>query len=348
MSEETGYAARQTQRPTMRDVASLAGVGIKTVSRVVNGERHVSAATAMKVETAAAELGYEINQIAGNLRRSGQRTMTIGAIVGNIANPFSAEILGGMEEVLAGYGYAVLSTSHEDDGTREQRLVRDFLRRRVDGIVLSAVASSQSYLRSELDRGYPFVFVDRRPTDVTADAVVGDNEGGAYRATQHLIDHGHRKIAMLCDAMEIETARLRLSGYERALAEHGIALRSEYVHRDVTSIEQARVSVASLLALPDPPTALFTAQNLITIGAIRTLRERGLAHSVALVSFDDIPLGDMLSPAVTVVTQHPGDIGRVAAERLLKRLNGSHADAQVVVRPTPLIVRGSGEIPPST
>jgi LacI family transcriptional regulator len=124
-------------------------------------------------------------------------------------------------------------------------------------------------------------------------------------------------------------------------------LRPEYVVRDVTSIEQARVSVTRLLALPDPPTALFTAQNLITVGAIRALRELGLEHRVALVSFDDIPLVDMLSPAVTVVTQHPGDIGRVAAERLVERLSGSRADAQTIVRPTPLIVRGSGEIPPS-
>lgn len=347
MSEESGAEMMHPQRPTMRDVAALAGVGIKTVSRVVNGEPHVSAHTTTKVEAAAAELGYQINQIAGNLRRSGQRTMTIGAIVGNIANPFSAEILGGMEEVLAGCGYAVLSTSHDDDGSREQRLVGDFLRRRVDGIVLSPVASSQAYLRSELDRGYPIIFVDRTPTDLSADAVVGDNAGGAERATRHLIDHGHRRIAVLCDSSEIETARLRLAGYERALAEGGIDLRAEYVVRDVTSIEQARGSVARLLALPDPPTALFTAQNLITIGAIRALREMGLEHRVALVSFDDIPLGDMLSPAVTVVTQHPGDIGRVAAERLVERLNGSRADVQTIVRPTPLIVRGSGEIPPS-
>ncbi|NTV38586.1 MAG: LacI family transcriptional regulator [Demequinaceae bacterium] len=330
----------------MRDVAALAGVGIKTVSRVVNGEPHVSERTATRVEAAAAELGYEINQIAGNLRRSGQRTMTIGAIVGHIANPFSAEILGGMEEVLADRGYAVLSTSHDDDANREQRLVRDFLRRRVDGIVVSAVAGSQAYLAAELDRGYPIVFVDRTPTDVSADAVVGDNEGGAHRATQHLVDHGHRRIAVLCDATGIETARLRMAGHERALAANGIALRPEYVVRDVTSIEQARECVARLLALPEPPTALFAAQNLITIGAIRALRELGLEHAVALVSFDDIPLVDMLSPAVTVVTQHPGDIGRVAARRLLARLEGLRAPAEIIVRPTPLIIRGSGEIPP--
>jgi len=329
----------------MNDVAALAGVGMKTVSRVVNGERYVSAAMAERVDKAARELGYEINQVAGNLRRSDQRTATIGAIMAQIANPFSAEILAGIEHILSDHGYAVFSASLNDDPDREYNLYREFLRRRVDGMIITPIASDQTYLTPELERNLPVVFVDRIPHGVSADAVVGDNLGGAARATRHLIAAGHRRIAFLGDRETLWTAQQRHRGYREELERAGISYDERYVVHDVRSPEQGRAQVTRLLAQPEPPTALFAAQNLITIGALHALRDSRLTDRVAVVSFDDMPLADLLSPGLTVVTQHPFEIGVRAGERLLARLQGDRGDAQTVTVATPLISRGSGEIP---
>lgn len=339
-------AALPRHRPTIRQVAALAGVGIKTVSRVINGEPNVSEATTARVLDAVRTLRYEPDIHAGNLRRSDRKTHTIGLLVGNVANPFSGLLHRAIEDAAAARGTAVIASSLDDDPQRERGAVGALLRRRVDGLILTTIDKSQSYLGAEQERGTALVFVDREPNGISADSIVSDNAPGASTATAHLIAHGHRRIAFLGDRREIRTARERKRGFLEELGRAGIPAEDAYMFDDLNDETVAREAVFRMLAGPQPPTALFSSQNLLTIGAIRALRERGLHHDVALVGFDDIALADLLEPGVTVIAQDPTRIGELAAQRLFARLDGDRAPEQVYTVPTRLIVRGSGEIAP--
>jgi LacI family transcriptional regulator len=222
--------------------------------------------------------------------------------------------------------------------------VREFLRRRVDGLILTTISEEQTYLLPELSRGLPIVFVDREPCGVAADAVVGDNVGGAREATAHLIARGHRRIACLADRDTLTTAKHRVEGYREALEEAGLEFDPSLVTMNLTSPDEARSAVAAVLAIENPPTAIFAAQNLITIGGIHALRDAGLQHTVALMSFDDIALADALDPGISCVTQDPRSMGALAGRKLLARLAGDESAPSTTISPTTLIARGSGEI----
>lgn len=330
----------------MRDVAALAGVGIKTVSRVINDEPNVAPAMAARVLAAVRQLDYQPDLNAGNLRRAGRKTRTLGLIVGSVANPFSASIHRGVEDTAAERGVAVFASSLDDDVTREERIVGEMLRRRVDGLILMTVRKNQAELATEQRRGTVLVFVDRQPEGIEADVVVTNNAEAAGQAAAHLLGVGHRRLAYLGDRRELWTAQERRRGFLEQLGSVGVATSGVPVVEDLHDEESARVTVLELLSRPDRPTALFTSQNLTTIGAVRALRELGLQHEVALVGFDDVSLGDMIEPGITVMAQHPYEMGRAAAERAFARLEGVAGPPTTTVLPSTLIVRGSGEIPP--
>ena len=330
----------------MRHVAALAGVGIKTVSRVINNEPNVSDATIARVMDAAQRLNYLPNLHAGNLRRTDKKTQTLGLLVGSVANPFAGALHRAVEDAARERGTAVFASSLDDDPQRERGMVEAFLRRRVDGLILTTITKSQGYLIPEQERGTPLVFVDREPVGIEGDVVVSDNAVGAGTATRHLIEHGHRRIAYLGDRHDIHTAVERKRGFLEQMGAAGIATSSIPIIEDLHDEQSARLALLSLFAGEDPPTAIFSSQNLVTIGAIRGLRELGRHTTTALVGFDDFVLADMLEPAITVVAQNPARIGALAAERVFARLDGDQAPEQTYVVPTQLIIRGSGEIRP--
>lgn len=334
-------------RPTMRHVAALAGVGIKTVSRVMNDEPGVSEATRRRVLGASQQLHYQLDMAAGSLRRAGRKTLSIGLLLPSVANPFSSEIHRALEDTLAERGIAVFAASLDDDPEREKALVAAFLGRRVDGMVLTPIARSQAYVIPEHSRDMPLVFIDREPVGIEADAVVTDNAAGAARAAAHLLKHGHTKLAYLGDRPDIQTARERRRGFMEELGRAGVATASVPLRDGLHDEESARLAAHELLAAENPPTAIFSSQNLVTFGVMRALKERGESHRVALVGFDDFTLADMVEPGITVIAQHPERIGKLAAERLLARIDGDVAAPQTYVVPSELIERGSGELPPS-
>lgn len=336
-------------RPTLRDVAALAGVGFKTVSRVVNGEPGVSPETQRRVERAVAALGYQPNLTASNLRRSGGKTATVGLMLEDVANPFSAAVHRAISDVAVARGVAVLAASLDEDPDREVSMAQAFIRRRVDGLVVAPTGPDQSYLLKDVQAGLAVVFIDRPPAFLDADAVVATNRAGSRDATEHLLAAGHRRIAFLGDLQTIVTATERFAGYQDALERAGVPLDATLVRPDLHTRAAAEDAVSALLAAdPDArPTAIFAGQNLITIGAIRALRAAGLERRVALVGFDDVELGDLLSPGLTVVAQDPVAIGAAAAELLFARLDGARGATRRVEVPTRLIPRGSGEIRPA-
>ncbi len=334
-------------RPTMRDVAARAGVSFKTVSRVVNDEAGVSDALRARVQAAAAELNYRHNLAASNLRRSAPRTATVGALLQDLSNSFSAGLLRGLENRLRERGIALLAASLDEEPERERGLVADLVSRRVDGLVLMPASSSQEYLASERAAGMPMVFVDRRPTGVSADSVTVDNRGGARFATEHLVRQGHRRIAVLGDLSRLDTAAARLAGFREVATASGLIGVDELVQLDLRSGDAAEEALRRMMALPDPPTAIFAGRNQLTIGAVRTLRGLGLTHRVALVGFDDFPLADVLDPPLTVVRQDVARLGSEVARLLFDRLDGATGSPVHVVLEPVLITRGSGEIAPS-
>jgi LacI family transcriptional regulator len=331
-------------RPTMREVAALAGVAIKTVSRVVNGVPTVDPLIATRVRKAADQLGYRPNLTASSLRRGDGRTATIGMLVENAANPFSAALTRTVENMAREQGVLVLVGSLDEDPTRERELARALIDRRVDGLVIVPAGRDHSYLISEQRSGTCMVFVDRTPSLLDADAVISENRQGAVTAVNHLLKAGHRRIAYLGDRASISTAAQRFDGYRHALELAHIGFDDEIVRHTGASEEGAIAATEHVLALPDPPTALFTSQNLVTIGAVRTLRALGLQRTVAHVGFDDFPLADILSPGVSVIAQDIEQLGKTAAEILFSRLDGDQSPIRTVTVPTRLIERGSGEI----
>ncbi len=349
MSEHTLVGASTSDaprgRPTMRDVAALAGVSLKTVSRVINGETTVAAELADRVHRAAAALDYRPDLAARNLRSSDRRTRTIGVLLENVANPFSSAVHRAVEDMARDRGVAVFAGSIDENPSRERELATALIARRVDGLIIVPSGDDQSYLASDQRAGLSLVFVDRPPQLLRADAVLCDNAGGARAAVEHLLAGGHRRIAFLGDLAGIATVGARLSGYTAALAAAGVAVDPELVRLDIHGNDTAATEIRALIDGP-APTAVFTTQNLITIGAVRALRALGLERTIALVGFDDFLLADLLQPAVTVVAQDPAAIGRAACELLFARMEGSTEPVGERIIPTTLIPRGSGEIAP--
>jgi LacI family transcriptional regulator len=243
-------------------------------------------------------------------------------------------------------GVLVLAGSSDEDEERERKLVSTFASRRVDGLIIQPSSHDHSYLLVERRAGTAIVFVDRPPAFFDADTVLTDNAAGVRRGVRHLIAHGHRRIGYLGDMHTIATATDRHRGYVDELANQKVELDERLVRLDLRGIEKSEAAATELLKLSQPPTALFTGQNLITIGAFRALRRMDLHRRVALIGFDDILLADLLEPGITVIAQDPTAIGRAAAQVLFRRLDGDRAPSEHQIVLTRLIARGSGEITP--
>jgi LacI family transcriptional regulator len=342
----TPSAPIRRPRATIRDVAALADVGIKTVSRVINNEANVSPQMQERVQRAINALNFKPHQGAGALRRGDRKTLTLGLLIDAVDNPFSASINRAVESVASTRHTAVFAASFNDDPDRERELVDAFTRRRVDGLILTTITSDHGYLQTEREQGMPIVFVDRPPVGLAVDAVLSNNYEAAYQATRHLMAHGHRRIAHLGDELTISTARERQRGFTDAMTGAGLNSQAAQHSQSLQGESEAYAAVQRLMRVPEPPTALFTSQNLITIGAVRALHRLGRQHDVALIGFDDLALADTLSPGLTVMAQDPTQMGTIAAEHLFARLDGDRSPAATVVVPARLIVRGSGEITP--
>jgi LacI family transcriptional regulator len=329
---------------TMRDVAALAGVSVTTVSRVVNGQPSVSPMREELVRAAIERLGYRRQPVASGVGREGWRSHSIGLLVEDVSDAFSSRLHRSVEKVAHERGVIALALSCDDDPLREQEALAAFLARRVDGVIAMPALGDHSHLRAEHEAGIPIVAVDRVPAFPGIDVVTVDNEAGARRGVEHLLAHGHRRIGFLGDLPTITTADQRYAGYRAALRGAGIPPDPALIVRGVRGTEQATAAATGLLRSHGRPTALFSAQNSITIGTIEALRALGRHHEVAVVGFDDFFLADLLDPGITVVAQDPAELGRLAARRLFARIDGDSSPPHRDVVRTRLIVRGSGEL----
>ena len=329
----------------MNDVARHAGVGLKTVSRVVNGEPRVSPAMVQKVLAAIDELGFRPHEGARVLRRG--RTACVGLVLGDVADPFYSVLTRAVERAARAHGHLLFTASSEEDADQERQLVLALCAGRVDGVIVVPTGRDHSYLEPDVAAGISVVFVDRPVQGIDADAVLSANADGARAGVEHLIRHGHRRIAHLGDAETIFTAAERERGYRSALAAAGLPYDPALVAMGRADPEFVRAGLDRMLGGPDPATAVFTGNNRATVAVLRELAARA-DRRTALVGFDDFELADLLDPGVTVVAQDAAILGRSAADLLFQRLGGDRSPARTVQIPTRLVPRGSGEIPPIT
>ncbi|MFG2893379.1 LacI family DNA-binding transcriptional regulator [Streptomyces sp. NPDC048248] len=337
-----GTSRRYGTRPTMKDVAARAGVGLKTVSRVVNGEPGVTPDTERRVQEAITSLGFRRNDSARILRKG--RTASIGLVLEDLADPFYGPLSRAVEEVARSHGALLINGSSAEDPAREQELALALCARRVDGLVVIPAGDDHRYLEPEIAAGIATVFVDRPAGKIDADVVLSDSFGGAQDAVAHLIAHGHRRIGFIGDQPRIHTARERLRGYRTAMAAAGLPVDDSWVSLGPTAPERVRGAATAMLDSPEPVTALFAGNNRVTVTVVRVLGVR--PHQVALVGFDDFELADLVQPAITVVAQDAARLGRTAAQLLFRRLEGVDDPPRRVDIPTRLIARGSGELRP--
>ncbi|MFC0543927.1 LacI family DNA-binding transcriptional regulator [Kutzneria chonburiensis] len=325
----------------MSDVARLAGVSIKTVSRVVNDEPGVHPATAERVLAAIDQLGFRRNLGARNLRR-GSSTGTIGMVLEDVGNPFYSGITRAVEEVARQYGRQVLTGSSDEDPSRERELALEFCARRVDGMLVVPAGMQHGYLVPEMRAGMPVVFLDRPAGDVVADTVLVDNIGGTVLAVRHLAAHGHNRIAFLGDAPDIFTANERLRGFREGCVRAGIRYDEDLVAMGPHDERGIAEVLRRIGEHRQPATAVVAGNNRITVHLLRVLA--GRANRPALVGFDDFELADLLDPPVTVIAHDASAIGKAAAELLFSRLDGDTSPPRRVVLPVRLVPRGSGEM----
>jgi LacI family transcriptional regulator len=320
----------------MRDVAARAGVGVGTVSRVVNKNARVSAETRARVEQAIADTGFHRNEVARMLR-PGQASATIGLIVDDLENPFSSAVANGAMEVTTGRDHVLLIGSTQRDVEAEHDLVREFVRRQVDGLL---IVSSD---RRPLDRAtgigeLPVVYVDRAPTGGRHDRVLLDNHSGVKSVLNLLLDAGHERIAYLGGSPHAMTGAARLRSYRQVLAQRGIEPDPALISMHNYSTDAAREATVALLTGDHPPTAIFSDNNRMTLGVLQAMTVLGT--TVALAGFDDLELADLLPFEVDLVVYSPSDLGRQGAEQLFRRIDGDPGPIRTIRVPTRLDRRG--------
>lgn len=271
--------------------------------------------------------------------------MDIGLLLGDLTNPFFASIASAVIAVARSWGYRIVLSSADEDPEAEVAAIESLLGRQVAGLLLVPGAGDYSRLTTDVDRGTPVVFVDRPGGGLEADEVVIDNAAGARMAVRHLVAHGHERIGIVVAPSRWVTAE-RLRGYREAMEnELGAVDESLITILGHGSVVDAEDAARALLALPDPPTAIFATTGFMTQGLLRAL---GPAHDLAIVGFDDFPLTDLLAVPITVVAGDPAELGTVAAQVLFDRISGSRDQpSRRIVQPH-LIVRSSGELPPRT
>ena len=325
--------------PTISDVADKAGVSVSTVSRHLRGDR-VRAAD--RIDRAIFRLRYRPSPAAQSLKSG--KTGAVALVVPDVANPFFAAVVRGAESITAQGGHTIFLANTDESDERETEVIEDLLSR-VDGMLLAPASENNPNPRRLANAGLPTVLVDREvPSTGCFDAVLIDNFGGARAAVEHLRSCGHERIATVAGSMESTPGRLRLEGYRAVMAEQGVEPPPEFVQLGGFMEHGGYQGMMRLLALPDPPTAVFVANNLMTIGALRAIKHIGvrIPDDLSIIGFDDHPFSEIIDPPLTVIDRPMEQQGALAMRMLLSRMDdGAPRTAKRVVLDTRLIERES-------
>lgn len=331
---------------TIKDVAALAGISYTTVSHVLNKTRPVSEPVRLKVEAAIAELDYVPSAVARSLKA--RSTATIGLLVPSSVNPYFAELARGIEDACERNGYCVILCNSDDNPQKQRSYLRVLLEKRIDGLIVASVGEDRDLLDSLSNVRTPMVVVDRALEGVDADLVRIDHEQGAYLATRHLLELGHRDIATIGGPADTGVSQLRLAGFRRAMAEAGAPIAPGHVlHSDFTS--PGGHAAAARLLDGERPTAIFAGNDMIGFGVLRAAAERNIdvPGELSVIGFDDIELSRYVYPALTTVGQSIRELGESAAGLLLSRIAKPCRDnaEQRIVAPRIVLRESTGPRP---
>lgn len=330
---------------TIVEVAKRAGVSIATVSNVIRGTRRVSPKLTERVQAAIRELNYSPNEIARSLKV--RQTRMLGMVLPDITNPFFPEIIRGAEDTAFERGYFLVTANTNEQIGRERRIVAALRSYRVDGMLLaSASGKDTSHLKSTMDAGVALVCLDRTVPGVKTDAVLLDNVRGARECVRHMIQRGHRRIAIITGALNLQTGRERLRGYEDALREADISIDQHLVLQGNFRFDSGYRLGKHIVKQAPRPTAVFVSNGVMTVGLLKAFEELNIScpGDMALATFDDLALDSPFHPHLTTVVQPSYEMGARAATILMDRIEGRLTKEPSIVRVSPtLILRESTE-----
>ncbi len=328
---------------SMNDIARSAGVSIATVSRVLNNNGNVNEATRARVQKAIKDLKYQPSRVAKRLRSKSLTSHMLGVLIPDIQNPFYVDVLRGIEETAYKRNYAIIMCNYGQDEKKEKLYLEILRSEAIDGLIAAPARQDDPLLKKMVNEGLPVVCVDRGLEGMDVDIVVVDNREGAFKAVQFLIDSGYKRIAHISGLPSIPTSRQRELGYKDALEQNGLPVDESLVKHGDSKYESGLKLCRELLNLPDPPDAIFTGNNLITLGALETIHTKGLRipKDIAIIGFDDMIWSNSLSPPLSAVRQPAWEIGKRAGELLIQRIEEPGRTCIQMILKTELMKRSS-------
>ena len=332
--------------PTLKDVAEKAGVSITTVSHVINKTRFVSEELSKQVEDAIEELGYQPRPLRQRLWKG--KSYTIAVLLPDPGNPFFQMVVRGIEEHAQRHNYSLMCCNTDEDAAREEFFVSLMQQRPIDGFIIAPTVRGEKNLRSLIKEKVPLTVIDRQMQSSPIDQVFSDNEEGGYQATDYLLRLGHKRIGLLAGIRGLTTIEHRLNGYRKAFQDHGIKVDERLIVEGRSKNEDGYAATKQLIGNKSI-TAIFSTNNLMTLGALQCFKEGGIRcpKDISLVGFDDSEWVAAFSPSLTVVAQQSYEIGYHAGELLFERINGKRVgtDIRSVQLKTTLIIRESTASP---
>lgn len=328
-------------KPTIYDVAEAAGVSIATVSKVINGTGRISDKTRKHVTNIMEALKYQPSMVASAL--TGKSTFTVGLTLPDLANPFFAEIARAVEDRGHEYGFNVFICSTDNDPDREIKYFSLLTQKRVDGVIVATRTEKDLFLKKLIQQNVPIALITGEMPTLAVDTVMVDDFLGGYQAGSHLVEQGHRRIAILAEDINTMSNRERIRGCKQAMTAAGIEVDERLVTSGDFTVSGGKDAMIRLLDMEEPPTAVFACNDLLAIGAIQGARERGLQlpQQLSVVGFDNTILATIIDPPLTTIAQPIQEIGRQAMDLLVQEIKGEKSMKQRVVLMPELVVRGS-------
>lgn len=330
---------------TIKEVAAAAGISFGTVSRVINNDVHVKAETRERVLQEMERLGYVVNRQARSL--AGGKSNMIGVLAPDLGTGYIGEIIRGIDAELSLASYDMMLFTTHRAATKEANYVANLAKGMVDGLLLVLPRNPSDYIRILTRREFPFVLIDHQGNGDPCPAVGATNWQGAYNATEYLIKLGHTRIGFITGSLDLGAAMDRLNGYKSALRANHVPFSEALVYEGTFFQPDGFAGASALLDLPEPPSAIFASNDVMAMGAMDAVRNRGLSipDDISILGFDDIPQAELVRPALTTVRQPLEKMGRIATQMLLDKLKNPDKTTNRIELPTELIVRSSTSAP---
>lgn len=328
--------------PTIREVATLAGVAPITASRVINDSGYASEDVRQRVKQAAEKLNYVPNVLARSLKS--KRTHTLALVITDITNPFWTTVARGVEDAASEKDYNVIFCNTDESAQKQKAYLQTLIQKQVDGVLLVPASSDENPIDFLRQQNVQVVLLDRSLANTEVDVIRCDSKGGAYQLIKLLVKLGHRKIAILRGPRGVSSAEDRMAGYQLALQETGLETSDQLIFSGEFSVDSGYQMTKKLLLMSPRPTAMFASNNFIAIGALKALRDAQVVvpDEMSVVGFDDLPIAIVVDPFLTVADQPAYEMGQLATQRLLEHLDGEVIDeVQETILPVSIIERKS-------